>query len=167
MTIGYWLPPEDSSCEFHNSQWNHSSSLKIYHTTKSSLLNAWAFSRKAKLRRKSVPGANSRRAPYLQSQNRRWVSSDHGSFGFGCGVRNSGVVPPRIHGSFAQPSPREMETHTKDKRELRWQREHILLTSKHLPDRAPLPDKGKPVVRRGRKATDQISHLRAGLPEEE
>jgi hypothetical protein len=56
---------------------------------------------------------------------------------------------------------------TNNIRNLRWQREHLLLTSKHLPDRVPLPDKGKPVVRRGRKATDQISDLTAGLPEEE
>ena len=51
--------------------------------------------------------------------------------------------------------------------DLRWLREHMIITSKHLPDRAPLPDKGKPAVRRGRKATGQISDLAAGLPEEE
>ena len=167
MTIGYWLPPEDSSCEFHNRQWNHSSPLHFFNTSKPSLLKAWASTRKTELQRKLVPRATSRRAPYLQGQNRRWLSSDHGSFGFGCGVRSAGVVPPRTQGSFAQPSPHEMETRTTAKRDLRWQREHILLTSKHLPDRAPLPDKGKPVARRGRKATDQISDLRAGLPEEE
>lgn len=48
-----------------------------------------------------------------------------------------------------------------------WQREHMIITTKHLPGRDPLPDKGKPAVRRGRKATDQISDLAAGLPEEE
>lgn len=167
MTIGYWLLPEDNSCEFHNNQWNHSFSPNSFFPLKSSVLKAWVSILEPQWHRVLVPGATFKPSFSPQVQNRKWRSSDHGSLGFGCGVRNAGAVPPRTHGSFAEPSPRKAENKTEAKRDLRWQREHLILTSKHLPSRAPLPDKGKPAVRRGRKATDQVSDLRAGLPEEE
>ena len=50
---------------------------------------------------------------------------------------------------------------------LEWSVEHEAITSKYtLPSRAPLPDNGKLVERRGRKATDQTNYLIAGLPKE-
>ncbi len=167
MTTGYWLLPEDSPCEFHNNQWNHSSFLHFIIKPKSSILKPWAFIGVTPRHRASHPYDTSRATPVLQNQKRKWVSSDYGAFGLGCGVRNVGATPPPKQRFFAQPMPSTHETQLQAKRDLRWQREHIILTSKHLPSRAPLPDKGKLVVRRGRKATDQISDLRAGLPEEE
>jgi len=99
--------------------------------------------------------------------NRTLRPTDHGAFGFGCGVRTPGNFPRSNNGYFAECLPGEVFEKTEIFRHLRWQHEHFLLTSKYLPDRVPLPDKGKPVVRRGRKATDQISDLTAGLPEED
>lgn len=102
-----------------------------------------------------------------QKQKRNRMPTDHGAFGFGCGVRTPEDTPPSDYGYFSEDLPVVNLKKTKVLRNLRWQREHLLLTSKHLPDRVPLPDKGKPVARRGRKATDQISDLTAGLPEED
>ena len=99
--------------------------------------------------------------------HRYYRPTDHGAFGFGCGVRTPGITPPHNSGQFAQGLPDCSQERSSPIRNLRWQREHLLLTTKYLPDRVPLPDKGKPVVRRGRKATDQISDLTAGLPEED
>src|SRR3989442_15580098 len=39
---------------------------------------------------------------------------------------------------------------------------HISLWSRYC--RGPFPEKGKPTVRWGRKAVDQVTHLIAGLP---
>ena len=103
--------------------------------------------------------------PNKHNRNRR--PTDHGAFGFGCGVRTPGSLPPCDSGQFAEGLPAFSQKRSNSIRNLRWQREHLLLTSKYLPDRVPLPDKGKPVARRGRKATDQISDLTAGLPEED
>jgi hypothetical protein len=167
MTTGYWLHPEESPCEFHNNQWAHRPSLNSIIPSKCSVSRPWAVAGKLQGRRITISKSLSKLAPFLIEQKRKIHSSDHGTFGFGCGVRSAGVVPPRNNQSFGQPAPSEMEKQYGGKRDLRWQREHLILTSKHLPSRAPLPDKGKPAVRRGRKATDQISDLRAGLPEEE
>ena len=165
MATGCWLRHDESPCEFPIKQWNHSSSLNSLFTTKSS--KPWVSIVKTHGHPALAHRATPKQAPSLQAQNRKRVPSDHGSSGLGCGVRSVGVVPPRHQGLFAQPSPSVMEEEPNVQRDLRWQREHMIITTKHLPDRAPLPDKGKPAVRRGRKATGQISDLAAGLPEEE
>ncbi len=165
MATGCWLLHDESPCEFPHNQWGHSSSLTSINTTKSS--KPWVSIVKTQGHRALAHRVSPKDAPSLQAQNKKRMSSDHGTSDWGCGVRNVGVVPPRHLGFFAQPSPRGMEEESNAKRDLRWQREHMIITSKHLPDRAPLPDKGKPAVRRGRKATGQISDLAAGLPEEE
>lgn len=165
MATGCWLPQDESPCAFPHNQWDHSFSLTSLITTKSS--KPWVSIVKTHGHRALAHRATPKHAPSLQVQNRKRVPSDLGSFGWGCGVRTGGVVPPRHHGLFAQPLPHVMEEEPNAQRDLRWQREHMIITTKHLPSRDPLPDKGKPAVRRGRKATDQISDLAAGLPEEE
>lgn len=167
MTTWYWLLPEDNPCESHNNQWKHSSSLSSIITSKYSVLKPWVLVKGSQRHCALLSQKYLKTGPFLEVNKRKSNLSDYGSFGFGCGVRSTGIVPPRGHKSFAQPAPREVEPQSSSKRDLCWQREHLLLTSKHLPSRAPLPDKGKPVVRRGRKATDQVSDLKAGLPEEE
>ena len=167
MATGCWLLPEDSPCEFHNKQWSHSSFLTSIITSKTSALIPWVSITDTQRHHELLHRATPKRAFSLQALKRKRLPSDHGSFGWGCGVRSAGVIPPRHHGFYTQPSPSVLEEQAEANRDLRWQREHLLLTSKHLPSRAPLPDKGKPAVRRGRKATDQISDVSAGLPEEE
>lgn len=135
--------------------------------TSESVLSPWAyvvnhFQTRVQVRNPLLPLASS---PFKHHRNRR--PTDHGALGFGCGVRAPENTPPFDYGHFAQGLPVSCQERPNNIRNLRWQREHLLLTSKNLPDRAPLPDKGKPVVRRGRKATDQISDLTAGLPEED
>jgi hypothetical protein len=168
MTTGCWFQPDDSPLEFSNHQWNHSSSLTSHMPLTCSIVRPWASI--VEIQQGGAWGRHRSTPKNLSSprvQKRKLSSSDHGSFGSGCGVRRVGNTPPPHYEFNAQPSPQVMENQSEVKRDLRWLREHIILTSKHLPGRAPLPDKGKPVVRRGRKATGQISDLTAGLPEEE
>ena len=47
-----------------------------------------------------------------------------------------------------------------------WVDEHLCMTMKHSFHRVPLPDNGKHVGKRGRKATGQSWALIAGLPKE-
>ncbi len=49
---------------------------------------------------------------------------------------------------------------------LNWVQEHLQITTLYSIDRVPLPDKGKHVGRRGRKATGQSWSLIAGLPKD-
>lgn len=75
--------------------------------------------------------------------------------------------PPIRNGSNAEQRPDSNRSWNPRVRVPLWVEEHLAKTKKHLLDRGPLPDKGKPVVKRGRKATGQISDLTAGLPEED
>ena len=85
---------------------------------------------------------------------------------------------PAIHSTFPCPSALRPDLHQHD---LTSQSKESLLTGSFLEssfrhvscsyrecglERRPLPDKGKPVARRGRKATGQAMGLRAGLPKE-
>ena len=54
----------------------------------------------------------------------------------------------------------------KQRGSLVWVYEHQRITVRNQIDRVPLPDKGKHVVRHGRKATGQRWSLIAGLPKE-
>ena len=84
-------------------------------------------------------------------------SLGRGFLGGGSGDRFPVGKLPVGCGKFSEKLPvRKARNRNKSKelRILRWQREHMLLTLKHLPDRVPLPDKGKPVARQGRKAAD-------------
>lgn len=49
---------------------------------------------------------------------------------------------------------------------LSWVDEHLCMTMKYTFTRVPLPDKGKHVGKRGRKATGQSWSLIAGLPKD-
>lgn len=55
----------------------------------------------------------------------------------------------------------------KRKGNLSWVHEHLQLTQLYSFNRVPLPEKGKRVGRRGRKATGQSWALIAGLPKEQ
>ena len=99
--------------------------------------------------------------------NRGSRISGPGSYGLYSNVRMSSVNPPGGRHSWAEAIPPLQEKEDSCRSSNRWQAEHLKITSKHIPGRVPLPDKGKPVARRGRKATDQSSDLIAGLPEEE
>jgi len=94
-------------------------------------------------------------------------NSDRGTFGYSCPVRKPSPNPPGRRLTWAEPFPQSQEEGAVCRRSNTWLSEHFKLTCAHIPDRVPLPDKGKPVVKQGRKATDQISDLNAGLPEEE
>ncbi len=145
-------------------RWSHNSTFSL--NTSDLAPRSWTkvvqFSMHSRMATLSLPHST---FPKISKRNR--IPTDHGSFGFGCGVRAPEDAPPSGCGAFAQDMPIKSVERREKHGYRNWQREHLLLTSQHLPDRVPLPDKGKPVVRRGRKATDQISDLTAGLPEEE
>jgi len=163
MPIGFWSY-DDPECFGEASQigWNHSSHLPI----------SFVFSTR-------VCGQPWAAVPQLQNNyhalseytalrsNRGRRIANPGSFGFPSAVRKDFVIPPLDHNRGVEPIPFLQEKKKPRRHFNTWQAEHLKLTSKHLLDRVPLPEKGKPVARRGRKATDQISDLTAGLPEEE
>ncbi len=71
--------------------------------------------------------------------------------------------------SEIQPLPRLYPSRRNDRKTgglLNWVQEHLHITTFHSIGRVPLPDKGKHVGRRGRKATGQSWSLIAGLPKE-
>jgi len=164
MSLGCLFFHEGSPSKFVLSRWNHRSTASLIPSATKS--RAWTHGLDGSIHGhqfgQAMPYSTQARKP-----KRGRVPSDRGSFGFGCGVRDPEDAPPFNRGSFAQDMPIRMSENRERHGYGSWVREHLLLTSKHFPDRAPLPDKGKPVVRRGRKATDQISDLTAGLPEEE
>lgn len=143
--------------------WNHSASshLSLAHHALPVIGRAW--SGVAPL----LPDSHTLSEYKRLRTNRGNRASDRGSFGFHSGVRRPSVIPPGNRRSWAEPLPQIPKEQPAWRSSNRWQSEHLKLTSKHIPDRVPLPDKGKPVARRGRKATDQVSDLKAGLPEEE
>jgi len=75
--------------------------------------------------------------------------------------------PPQLSGKNEEVHPEVQHQNQDSVRSREWVREHIRITQQHSSGRDPLPDKGKPAVRRGRKATGQVSDLIAGLPDEE
>ena len=162
MPIGYWVSDEHDFSPLQALGWNHSSTYHFLNRNVPPVpVRTWS---------KVVPLLSDSHTltKYKQVRtNRGSRISDPGSFGFSSKVRMSSVIPPGGRHAWAEPIPQSQEKEASCRRSNRWQAEHLKLTSKHIPGRVPLPDKGKPVARRGRKATDQISDLKAGLPGEE
>ncbi len=167
MSLGYSYYQDRNPSKLSARQWNHASTPNLVSLTSIDPdFGSWGrgahIHANMRTRAQSWPLSS-----FPRKRKRNRMPTDHGAFGFGCGVRAPEDTPPADLGYFSEGIPALSLEKTKTFRNLCWQREHLLLTSKHLPDRVPLPDKGKPVARRGRKATDQISDLTAGLPEEE
>jgi len=167
MPTECWFFDEPSSCESGQVTWNHI--LPRFITTQRipAGIHPWAMIVRPQAHSQSLFRTMCDTAPKFTGKTRGGSYTDHGAFGFGSGVRTSSTIPPCHRHSQAEPSPKDQKEKRDGQRGRAWQQEHMNLTSKHFPIRDPLPDKGKPAVRRGRKATDQISDLAAGLPEEE
>ena len=160
MPIGCWLDEFDFSPS-DLTGWSHSSSSQNPpYSVSQDPTKEWAKIRPIRAYRQTLTQL---KRPLGQ---RGTCGSDFDPYGFHR-VRCHSGNPPVGHRGWAEPIPALQEKSPSCRYSKTWQTEHIKLTSKHIPNRVPLPDKGKPVVRRGRKATDQISDLKAGLPEEE
>ncbi len=71
--------------------------------------------------------------------------------------------------SEIQPSPRLYPLRRNDRKtggHLNWVQEHLHITTFYSVGRVPLPENGKHVGKRGRKATGQSWALIAGLPKD-
>jgi hypothetical protein len=100
--------------------------------------------------------------------SRRGLIGGKGSAGCILKPRVSPPKPPVLSEEKVEEAHPEIQQQKQvSVRSQEWVREHIRITQQHSSSRDPLPDKGKPAVRRGRKATGQVSDLIAGLPDEE
>ncbi len=167
MPTECWFFDEPSPCESGQIAWNHIFPRFITTQHIPAGIRPWAMIVRPQAHSQSLLRTICHTAPKFTGKNPPGRSTGHGVFGFGSGVRIASTIPPCHRRSQAEPSPKDQKENRDGQRGRTWQQEHMNLTSKHFPIRDPLPDKGKPVVRRGRKATDQISDLTAGLPEEE
>ncbi len=112
--------------------WSHLSSTKpvLAERTDSHQLS-WVIASTFQVRRR--PSSHGIALIALEKFARRRADGGCGISDSGCGVRSSRTSPPHNRDRFAEPSPRSQEKG--QKRDMVWQREHLALTSKHLPDR--------------------------------
>ena len=108
-------------------------------------------------------------SPYPQAKriSRHGLIGGKGTTGCFLKPRVSPPKPPVLSEKIEEADPEIQQQNQVSVRSREWVREHIRITQQHSSGRDPLPDKGKPAVRRGRKATGQVSDLIAGLPDEE